>query len=127
MTPEILIGHSFGGKTCLEILRQLASDPSLDLPLPRHVWVLDSKPGLVNPTQGVSRDVLRVLNQVESIPLPVPSREWLYRYLDEAGFSKGLQQWLGSNLVQAGKHEYEWIFNLEGAKQLFESYCTTSK
>ncbi|RMZ52303.1 hypothetical protein APUTEX25_001919 [Auxenochlorella protothecoides] len=100
--PDVLIGHSLGGKT----------------------WVLDSWPFRARESFGELRDTERVLDAVAAIPQPLPSREALYQRLGEQGFSEGLQQWLGSNLRQRGKGQYVWQFDLEGARSMLEDYCT---
>jgi pimeloyl-ACP methyl ester carboxylesterase len=87
--PEALIGHSMGGKTALEVVRQLAL-PGAPLGQPRQVWVLDARPTAMHaPLDAATREVLHVLDTVRSIPLPLPSREALYSLLRERGFSTG--------------------------------------
>ena len=54
-----------------------------------QVWVLDARPGKVDASSGVVRDVGRVLHAVQDVPLPVPSRQWLSTYLHQQGFSAG--------------------------------------
>ena len=102
--PDVVVGHSLGGKVTLELLCQLAA-PGSPLAPPAQAWVLDAQPGAVPSWAlaggGATADVLRVLQQVASIPTPIPSRPWLYQQLEERGFSKGLQQWLGGSLVPA--------------------------
>jgi len=122
---DALIGHSLGGKVALEITKQLGqnttSDGSLP-PAPRQVWCLDSIPGKV--PEGVSDDVSSVIQTINEIPLPIPSREWLFGELNRRGHhNKGFQQWLASNLrLDSSKNEYEWTFNVSGATEMFESY-----
>ena len=128
---DALIGHSLGGKVALEVTKQLGSDhkqPTSSLPPPpppRQVWCLDSIPGKV--PEGVSDDVSAVIHTINEIHVPIPSREWLFAELDRRGHqNKGFQQWLASNLQRInGKKEYEWIFNVAGATEMFESYKNT--
>lgn len=49
---------------------------------------------------------------------------WLADYFVEKGFSKGLADWLGSNLKRASTttEEMDWIFNVDGAYEMFASY-----
>lgn len=118
--PDVLIGHSLGGKVCLELTAQMSR---LGKP-PSQTWVLDSWPFQARDSFGELRDTERVLDAVAAIPQPLPSREALYQRLGEQGFSEGLQQWLGSNLRQHGKGQYVWQFDLEGARSMLEDYCT---
>ena len=130
---DALIGHSLGGKVALEITSQLAEgaplpqDGALMAP-PRQVWCLDSVPGPIpEPVTGTSKEVLDVLRAVSEIPLPIPSREWLFEELNRRGHtSKSFQQWLGSNLKLKTKGEYVWTFNVQGADAMFESYRKNS-
>jgi pimeloyl-ACP methyl ester carboxylesterase len=126
---DALIGHSLGGKVALEIAKQLGSTSttSSDVHPPRQVWCLDSIPGKV--PEGVSDDVSSVIYTINEITLPIPSREWLFAELDRRGHqNKGFQQWLASNLQsrKPGEKAYEWIFNVSGATEMFESYKSTA-
>ena len=51
----------------------------------------------------------------------MPSREALYRQMEASGFSLGLRQWMGSNLVpaQGTGGGMEWVFNLPGAQEMY--------
>ena len=48
-------------------------------------------------------------------------REWLYKHLEEQGFSPGFRQWMGSNL-RAENGQFSWTFNIKCAKSLYQSY-----
>lgn len=91
--PEALIGHSLGGKTALEVVRQLALPGQT--PQPKAVWVLDARPtAMLGNPDGATRDVQHVLESVRGIQVPLASREELYRLLGEQGFSRS--EWLVS-------------------------------
>jgi hypothetical protein len=70
-SPDVLCGHSLGGKVVLEYLRQVASPEPSDTPdlavpsvtMPSEAWVLDSQPGLVPKTLVV--DIHRLLDAVK--------------------------------------------------------------
>lgn len=117
-----LIGHSMGGKVALEITKQMQND-SHSKP-PQQTWLLDSSPFRIDSTSaGTSSDVLRVLDAIRGVPLPVPDRQHLYAYLSDRGFGNMLQQWLGTNLVyHEDMHGYVWNFSLQGATAMFEDY-----
>lgn len=130
--PDLLIGHSFGGKVVLSCLDQLAKqgakapDASQDhaqgLPFPRQVWVLDSMIGKA-PASSEASDVGRVLDEIGNVQLPVASREDLYKQMEAAGFSLGLRQWMGSNLIENRQlGGLEWMFNLAEARDMYRSY-----
>jgi pimeloyl-ACP methyl ester carboxylesterase len=122
----VLIGHSLGGKVALSVTKQLSENQN-SLPVPSQTWLLDSSPFQIrNRDSGTSSDVLRVLEAIRGIKMPLVSRDQLYTELDAQGFSKGLQQWLGSNLINDGDGKYTWNFNFDGVVSMFDSYLETS-
>ena len=84
--------------------------------------MLDSPIGKQSPSRVT--DVDRVLEAAANVPLPIASREALYSHMDAVGFSLGLRQWLGSNLVPAaGSRGLRWAFNLEGVADMYRCAC----
>ncbi|KAK9290385.1 hypothetical protein L1049_008554 [Liquidambar formosana] len=123
--PDVVIGHSMGGKVALQYTESCArGDYGESVALPKQLWVLDSVPGEVNP-ENSDGEVEKVLQTLQSLPSLVPSRKWLVNHMMELGFSKSLAEWIGSNLKKSGEHE-TWAFNLEGAVQMFNSYRESS-
>ena len=59
------------------------------------------------------------MQAIRDVPLPVESRESLYRRLQGQGFTAGLQHWMGSNLVQQDGR-LTWAFDLPGAQSLYK-------
>ncbi|KAK3226899.1 hypothetical protein Dsin_006761 [Dipteronia sinensis] len=123
--PDVVIGHSMGGKVALHFAQSCArAEYDQSAASPKQLWVLDSVPGAVNPRKS-DGEVEKVLQTLQSLPSTVPSRKWLVNHMMELGFSKSLSEWIGSNLKKSGEHE-TWTFNLEGAVQMFNSYRETS-
>ncbi|CAE6076003.1 unnamed protein product [Arabidopsis arenosa] len=144
--PEVVIGHSLGGKVALQFMEscargdfgESASPPKQndddDLTIAKLVWcslfdaeqlwVLDSVPGEVKAEKS-DGEVEKVLKTLQSLPSPIPSRKWLVDHMVELGFSRSLSEWIGSNLKRSGDSEI-WAFNLDGAVQMFNSYRETS-
>ncbi|XP_059668699.1 uncharacterized protein LOC132313776 [Cornus florida] len=119
--PDVVIGHSMGGKVALQFAESCSrGDYGESARFPKQLWILDSVPGKVNPDDS-DREVEKVLQTLQSLPSSVPSRKWLVNHMIELGFSKSLSEWIGSNLKKSGEHE-TWAFNLEGAVQMFDSY-----
>ncbi|KAK9723507.1 hypothetical protein RND81_05G002700 [Saponaria officinalis] len=119
--PDVVIGHSLGGKVALQFVQSGSAMGYGDsTALPRQLWVLDSVPGVVSPEDS-SGEVEQVLETLRSLPSEIPSRKWLVDHMTKLGFSKSLSEWLGSNLKKSNDHEI-WAFNLEGAFQMFNSY-----
>ena len=75
--------------------------------------MLDSPLGETNGVNGQSSDTDKVINEILGISLPVPTREWLYSYMTERGYSTAIQQWLGSNLVGT-RGGFKWAFDISG-------------
>ncbi len=92
-----IIGHSFGGKVALELLRQgwnpiLAKDRRTLVPL-SHVMTIDSNPGPGTPdlTADSAPAVLQLLQQ---LPATFPSRGAFVDAVMAHGKSRSLAQWL---------------------------------
>ncbi|PIA59181.1 hypothetical protein AQUCO_00400211v1 [Aquilegia coerulea] len=119
--PDVVIGHSMGGKVALQFAESCArGDYGESAILPKQLWVLDSVPGEVDPDNS-DGEVEKVLQTLQSLPSLMPSRKWLVDHMIELGFSKVLSEWIGSNLKKSGDHQ-TWAFNLDGAVEMFNSY-----
>ncbi|KAM0990043.1 hypothetical protein ACFX13_008719 [Malus domestica] len=119
--PDVVLGHSMGGKVALQFAESCAlGDYGDSAKLPKQLWVLDSVPGEVSRDKS-DGEVEKVLQTLQSLPSSVPSRKWLVNHMIELGFSKSLSEWIGTNLKKQGDHE-TWAFNLDGAVQMFKSY-----
>ncbi|KAI3884837.1 hypothetical protein MKX03_009927 [Papaver bracteatum] len=119
--PDVVVGHSMGGKVALQYAESCArGDYGEYATMPKQLWVLDSVPGDVNPEES-DGEVEKVLQTLQSLPSEIPSRKWLVDHMMELGFSKSLSQWIGSNLKKSGDHE-TWAFDLQGAVDMFNSY-----
>nr|VDD57173.1 unnamed protein product [Brassica oleracea] len=123
--PDVVIGHSLGGKVALQFMQSCArGDYGQSASPPKQLWVLDSVPGEVKAEQS-DGEVEKVLMTLQSLPSPIPSRKWLVDHMVELGFSRSLSEWIGTNLKRSGDSE-TWAFNLDGAVQMFKSYRETS-
>lgn len=119
--PDVVIGHSMGGKVALHFAQSCArADYGQSVALPKQLWVLDSVPGEVK-TENSDGEVEKVLQTLQSLPSSIPSRKWLVNHMMELGFSKSLSEWISTNLKKSGERE-TWAFNLDGAVQMFNSY-----
>lgn len=122
--PDVVLGHSLGGKVALQFARSCAQgDYGDSVQLPKQLWVLDSVPGKVS-SENSDGEVEKVLQTLQHLPASIPSRKWLVDHMIKLGFSKSLSDWIGSNLKKSGEIE-TWAFNLEGAVQMFDSYRDT--
>lgn len=126
--PEMLIGHSFGGKVVLQ-MTQAWSKSKRRLPRPVQVWVLDALPGEVRSADMGGNDrPADLISTLQQVPLPVPSRHWLIAHLEAAGFSRQVSAWAATNLAArqpAAGGGLGWGFDLSGIAQMFRSYETS--
>jgi pimeloyl-ACP methyl ester carboxylesterase len=112
--PDVLIGHSFGGKVALEFARQGLSSKL------EQVWVLDSLPG-VNTTPEDS-EITRVIAAVRAVPMPAESRKAVVEHLTrDSGLSRGLAEWMTTNLKREGDR-YGWLFDADAIEALMADY-----
>ena len=119
--PEVVLGHSFGGKVALCYATHPQLTPLLS---PEAVWTLDSPlDAQIQPSQS---DIVRIIEFCLHLPMPVASRGDLIRLFLDQGFSEGMAQWMTTNLkrVQEGKQGFEWKFNLNGIQSLIQDYWT---
>jgi esterase len=110
--PEVIAGHSFGGKTALMY-------SSLFPGRTRQLWILDSNPGSQEPT--ASNEVIRVIQAVRSTTTPAADRAAVVQELTLQGISSGTANWLATNL-QRGPSGYVWRFNLDAIYELMLDY-----
>ncbi|KAL3139070.1 hypothetical protein ABBQ32_005867 [Trebouxia sp. C0010 RCD-2024] len=118
---NMIVGHSLGGKTTLEFLTQVSQSGSKLSP-PQQAWVLDANIGKVTLNKDAPSDVDKIIKEIKDIPLPIASRDWLYKYMEDRGYSIGLRLWMGSNLIPDGHGKLKWGFNIQGADDMYESY-----
>ena len=113
--PDVLIGHSFGGKVVLSYLEVC------DKQTPDQVWLLDSAVGAMNIDPADRPEVLQVIHNVRRIPMPIQKRQELVLILMKAGFSEGLSRWMTTNLKSVDDG-YDWRFNLDGIEEMIMDY-----
>jgi pimeloyl-ACP methyl ester carboxylesterase len=120
-TPTILVAHSFGGKIAL---RYLEERNRLGLPLPKHLWIIDSLPGLydLNKDDVIVSKVFDLL--YNKLPQRFESKEWMLKRLLDFGIEKGISQWLVTNVIADGD-ECTWNLNLPIIKSAFQDFCET--
>jgi len=117
--PQMLIGHSFGGKVVMKMVDQFGSKA---LPRPVKVWVLDTVPGDVRTDPNVADHPSSLIDTLLKIPLPIRSPNVLVEQLRHEGFSFGVAAWVATNLTLDGSGTYTWTFDLNGIKEMYDSY-----
>lgn len=110
--PEVVAGHSFGGKTSLMFARLFPGRA-------RQVWVLDSNPGSQEPSED--NEVIRVIRAVRATTTPAPDRNQVVAELVGQGLGSGTSNWLATNLERAPEGMV-WRFNLDAIVELMLDY-----
>ncbi len=114
------IGHSFGGKVALAWGEASeAADGNV-----RAVWALDSPPGRPDLALAARSEVVRVVEALRSVPVPLPRRNAIVPLLAEKGFPPALAQWMTTNL-RPGLGGFGWRFNLDAVEEMLRSYGGT--
>jgi pimeloyl-ACP methyl ester carboxylesterase len=114
IVPTAILGHSYGGKVALA----LAATRS-DVPL--QVWVIDSTPE-VKPPSGSAWGMLEV---VRRLPQRFATREEAIDALIEAGYARGVAQWMASNL-RRDNGDFIWRVDFDAMERLLRDFFTTS-
>ena len=126
MFPEVLIGHSFGGKVVMSMAHQFGSGTKR-LPKPVKVWVLDALPGEVRSAEMGAQDRPEdLITTLRRVRLPLRSRNELVQSLEKSGFSSGVAAWAATNLqpLQEGAG-LTWKVDLEAIQRMYRSYEDT--
>jgi pimeloyl-ACP methyl ester carboxylesterase len=110
--PEVIGGHSFGGKTALMFAQLFPGRV-------RQFWILDSNPGSQEPT--VDNEVIRVIQTVRQTTTPAVDRAHVVAELGALGISTGTANWLATNL-QRQAEGFVWRFNLDAIYELMLDY-----
>jgi len=110
--PQVVAGHSFGGKTSL-MFAKLYPERA------RQIWVLDSNPGSQEPSD--ENEVMRVIRAVRATTTPAPDRNSVVTELMGQGLSSGTSNWLATNL-ERGPNGLVWRFNLDAIHELMLDY-----
>lgn len=127
--PEVLIGHSFGGKVVMSMAHQFGK-AAKRLPRPVRVWSLDSLPGEVRSGEmGATDRPADLITTLLRTQLPIPSRDSLVSRLEQCGFSSPVAAWAASNLTPLDASDrsrgFIWSFDLDGIAQMYKSYVST--
>ena len=110
--PDVIAGHSFGGKTALMF-------SSLFPGRTAQLWILDSNPGSQQPT--AANEVMRVIQAVRSTTTPAADRAIVVQELTLQGLSTGTANWLATNLRRKPEG-LVWCFDLDAIYELMFDY-----
>lgn len=109
--PDLLLGHSFGGKVALLTLR----DPDFR---PDQVWVVDASPG-ARPPQGLPWEMIGILRRRTG---PFEDRDAGISALESEGVPRGVARWMATNLSRDDQGRMRWEISADTMESLLLSY-----
>lgn len=122
--PDMVIGHSFGGKVALEYLRTTSHNPD-------SVWLLDTMPGRVDASAfgagGLAGgSMLSMLRALKELPQPLPSKEPVAAILTAQGAGAEVSRWIMGMVVRSvNEQEYRFNFDVQTVEELLVDYLNT--
>jgi esterase len=113
VTPDAILGHSYGGKIALAAAAR-------ERTAPLQVWIIDSTPE-IKPPSGSAWTMLEV---VRRLPDRFAAREDAIGAIRNAGYTLGVAQWMGTNLVRDGD-AFAWRLDFDVMERLLMDFFTT--
>ncbi len=126
-----ILGHSFGGKVALQLLRdgaaaQAGDDRRADGDADgggdggvARAWIVDSTPASYAGPRGSAWQMLATLR---SLPARFDSRGALVAALGARGVAAPTAQWMATNLQRAADGGYVWRFDLDAMEALLRDF-----
>lgn len=113
VTPDAVLGHSYGGKVALALAARLQGQPL-------QTWLIDSTPA-ARPPSGSAWKMLQV---VGGLPETFATRGEAVAGIEAGGFSTGVAQWMSTNLVR-GEDGYRWGLDFTVMERLLHDFFAT--
>ena len=111
---EGLLGHSFGGKVALEVLRTPEDV--------RVAWILDSTPSARPDSRG-SESTVKIVSLLQRLPARFPTRDSFIQEVMNAGNDRAIAMWLAMQVKAAKEGDgYEWRVDLPAIRQMLDDY-----
>ncbi len=117
--PELVVGHSFGGKVALELARRghLGAVTT---------WALDAAPGAaLGQADAASHDALGVLAALRTVAGPMPDRARFREGLLRAGLSQPIVAWLLTSARRGDDGLWRWVYDLDAVDAMLRDYLAT--
>ena len=111
--PEIVFGHSFGGKVALRYANNFTTKL-------RHVFLLDSHPG-ARPNKEGSESIVRAINVLRHNGGRFRSRQEVQGLAKAHRLGQMVGAWLGTNLVRDGE-SFRVRLDLDAIEALLDDY-----
>jgi esterase len=119
LSPDAILGHSYGGKVALALALRVRTARL-------QIWVIDSTPEI----KEVSGSAWSMLDLVRRLPRRFNTREDAIEHLIEGGYSRGVAQWMASNLARVGDPStpgpaFEWRLDFGAMERLMRDFFQT--
>lgn len=111
--PDVLLGHSFGGKVALETARRTPDGPLQ----PGQIWIVDVSPSAREP----GGDAVRMLRALREEPGPFGDRDEAVEALRSRGFPPAVGRWMATNLEETDDG-LRWGLDPDGLEALLEDF-----
>jgi esterase len=108
-----IVGHSFGGKVALEVMRQRPRSF-------QRAFIVDSVPG-ARPTGRGSESTLRIVELLKAMP-SLGSRADFNAWAAAHGVDKPTTDWLAMNVRADDSGTFRFRVDLDGVSRLLEDY-----
>jgi esterase len=112
--PDVVIGHSYGGKVALELAARRPAGLT-------QAWVLDATPHAQPEGPGDDNEVQNVLAALRTVPLPLARRSDVLGELAARGMPGMIQKWMTTNL-RRDDDGFRWTFDLDGVEAMLADY-----
>ena len=106
------IGHSFGGKVVLSLLKRA----------PVTTVLMDTLPGSTAPGDSSRQWMDNLLDTLSKVPVPLQQRKDLGSHLGEYGARPQFVAWMGTNLKPIETGGFGWKFSLPTIRKLIQDY-----
>ena len=113
VSPDAVLGHSFGGKVALAYAGRQAARAL-------QTWVIDSTPEAKAPS-GSAWDMLGIVRQ---LPQLFASRQEAIAGIEAGGFSTEVAQWMSTNLVR-DSDAFRWRLDFDVMEHLLHAFFQT--
>ena len=122
-----ILGHSFGGKVALEVVREWADRNERGASRGgapeelRQAWIVDSPAGIGEP-EGSAAEMLSI---VRRNPGPFDSRSDGAKALATEGVAAPVARWMTTNLSRDDAGRYRWTLDWDAMEELLKSFFET--
>lgn len=113
LQPQVVLGHSYGGKVALALAERRRE-------WPLHIWIIDSSPA----PRSAGGSAYEMLQLIERLPDHFPSRDAAADALVAGGYSRGVAVWMTTNLVRRGD-AFVWRLDFAVMRRLLDDFFTT--